>query len=139
MSVPTIPARPTVYKGTQMRSRLEARFAAVMDSSGWQWIYEPRAFGSESGQYLPDFEVRYAPGYGDLKPNEMFFEVRPTLSRALEAIHQAEPLFTSFPSAELWAVWPIDDGWGILRIQQDRVAVIGEESGNARPQWRRGA
>lgn len=54
----TIQARPTTYNGIQMRSRLEARFAAFLDRAGFAWEYEPRAFASRKGQYLPDFLVR---------------------------------------------------------------------------------
>ena len=53
----TMQPRPTVYRGVQMRSRLEARYAAAMDYLGWEWIYEPGAFASQDGQYLPDFKV----------------------------------------------------------------------------------
>lgn len=50
-------ARPTVYKGTQMRSRLEAGYAAWLDKNGFRWEYEPCAFATEDGQYLPDFRL----------------------------------------------------------------------------------
>lgn len=49
--------RPTIYKGTRMRSRLEARVAAFLDRERIAWAYEPVAFGDERGQYLPDFRV----------------------------------------------------------------------------------
>lgn len=52
---PRWPARPTIYRGIRMRSRLEARFAAFLDSSGRPWRYEPTCFADETGQYLPDF------------------------------------------------------------------------------------
>lgn len=54
-------ARPTTYKGIAMRSRLEARVAAWLDSLGIRWTYEPHAFASEKGQYLPDFELHFMP------------------------------------------------------------------------------
>lgn len=50
-------ARPTIYNGVQMRSRLEARVAAWLDSIGVRWAYEPVAFASPKGQYLPDFGI----------------------------------------------------------------------------------
>ena len=49
--------RKTVYKGITMRSRLEAGFAAWLDSKHFDWAYEPCAFASENGQYLPDFRL----------------------------------------------------------------------------------
>jgi hypothetical protein len=58
MTRPRIPARPTVYKGIRMRSRLEARFAGILDDIGVDdWKYEGDAFGSGTTQYLPDFTV----------------------------------------------------------------------------------
>lgn len=53
----TLKARPTIYKGTQMRSRLEAGFAQWLDGFANPWAYEPHAFGGVGGQYLPDFRV----------------------------------------------------------------------------------
>lgn len=52
-----IAARPTTYNGIAMRSRLEAAFAAFLDRHGFAWQYEPRAFASAAGQYLPDFQI----------------------------------------------------------------------------------
>lgn len=51
----TIKARPTIYKGVEMRSRLEATYAEVCDRHGWGWRYEPYALASAEGQWLPDF------------------------------------------------------------------------------------
>lgn len=52
-----IKARPTVYKGIQMRSRLEADYAAHLDRNGEEWGYETECFASSDGQWLPDFRV----------------------------------------------------------------------------------
>ena len=51
-------ARPTTYRGTKMRSRLEARFAQYLDKGDLDWVYEPRAYAGKGGQYLPDFLIR---------------------------------------------------------------------------------
>lgn len=67
----TIPARPTSYNGIRMRSRTEARFAAYLDRQGVPWTYEPEAFASREGQYLPDFVV----AAGDAPP--IVIEVKP--------------------------------------------------------------
>jgi hypothetical protein len=53
----TIPARPTVYNGVEMRSRLEAGFAQWLDQMRWKWEYEPECFASPNGQWLPDFHI----------------------------------------------------------------------------------
>lgn len=36
---------------------MEARVAAFLDKCKWPWEYEPRAFASVDGQYLPDFRL----------------------------------------------------------------------------------
>lgn len=47
--------RTTVYNGVEMRSRTEASFAALLESRGRPWTYEPKCFASGSVQWLPDF------------------------------------------------------------------------------------
>lgn len=57
---PETKGRPTLYKGIQMRSRLEADYAAYLGRRGHQWEYEPDCFADENGQWLPDFRVTFA-------------------------------------------------------------------------------
>lgn len=47
-------AIPTVYRGAQFRSRLEARWAAFFDLLGWSWDYEP----VDLAGYIPDFFIQ---------------------------------------------------------------------------------
>jgi hypothetical protein len=42
---------PTRYRGTEFRSRLEARWAAFADLVGWKWRYEP----IDLNGWIPDF------------------------------------------------------------------------------------
>ncbi len=44
---------PTIYKGYQFRSRVEATWAAFMDQLGWKREYEP----FDLGGYIPDFVI----------------------------------------------------------------------------------
>lgn len=53
MSAPTIAAIPTRYNGTQFRSRLEAKWAAMFDLLGWSWEYEP----IDLPGWIPDFRL----------------------------------------------------------------------------------
>jgi len=46
---------PTLYSGVLMRSRLEARWAALFDHWGWPWRYEPQDLPG----YCPDFIVDF--------------------------------------------------------------------------------
>lgn len=71
-----IKARPTTYKGIQMRSRLEAHFAAMLD--GWPnvtWEYEPTCFAGPNNQWLPDFRVTRSDE--DDYPGTEYIEVKP--------------------------------------------------------------
>jgi len=47
----------TSYAGCRFRSRLEARWAVVMDRLHLNWQYEAQGFHLPSGNYLPDFTV----------------------------------------------------------------------------------
>lgn len=44
----------TVYRGTEYRSRLEARWAAMFHRIGWDAVYEP----FDSDGYIPDFVIQ---------------------------------------------------------------------------------
>lgn len=83
-------SRLTTYRGTEMRSRLERRFAVHLDATGERWIYEPRLFGG----YLPDFEIR------DL-PQRTYIEVKPTLAEVREAAKRMEVIWREYPDALL--------------------------------------
>jgi len=75
VTIPRFPARTTIYNGIKMRSRIEARFAAYLDRLGVSWQYEPEAFASREGQYLPDFVV----SAGNAPP--IVIEVKPWTAR----------------------------------------------------------
>lgn len=105
-------ARPTVYCGIPMRSRLEARYAAFLgDRSGW--AYEPRAYADEHGQYLPDFQL-----LGDDDDPPAFVEVKPTREAALGDIDRVRPIFASEPEAWIDITWPslTRDGWDAISV-----------------------
>jgi hypothetical protein len=68
--VTALRARRTSYRGVVMRSRLEARFAQVLDSAGLAWSYEPMCFANEHGQYLPDFLT-------EADDERIYWEVKP--------------------------------------------------------------
>lgn len=47
---------PTIYKGIQMRSKLETKIALFLDGLKILWVYEPRIFLLSNGVYYkPDF------------------------------------------------------------------------------------
>jgi hypothetical protein len=51
----SIKAIPTLYRGVQFRSRLEARWAAFFDLCKFKWTYEPYDLDG----WMPDFELRW--------------------------------------------------------------------------------
>ena len=68
-----IKAIPTTYRGINMRSRLEAKWACVFDQLGWKWEYEPLDFNG----WIPDFIVDghgHAPLLIEVKPFTSFDE-----------------------------------------------------------------
>jgi hypothetical protein len=95
----TIQARPTIYKGHQMRSRLEASYAAECDYLGVTWEYEPMCFADQSGQYLPDFAVNYGGISG-----EWYVEVKAPHVDHLAALARMHIIRQSEPGARLSVV-----------------------------------
>lgn len=84
--------RKTLYRGIQMRSRLEADFASWLDEQvGDIWTYEPQCFASRDGQYLPDFRVCEPPGaiYIEVKP-ESLEDIDSVLTR-MQIVWDSEP------------------------------------------------
>lgn len=67
----TIAAIPTMYRGRQYRSRLEAKWAAFFDLLGWRHEYEPYDLGAWS----PDFLVSQTGEF----PGKVLVEVKPKL------------------------------------------------------------
>jgi hypothetical protein len=72
-----IKAIETHYKGYRFRSRLEARWAVLLDFLGCHYQYEPEGFDFGGDRYLPDFWLPIAkpeiPGSG------YWLEIKPTL------------------------------------------------------------
>lgn len=69
-TAPSIQALPTIYKGHEFRSRLEARWAIFFDCMGWKWEYEPEAVETRHGGYLVDFWLPDHKVYAEVKPGE---------------------------------------------------------------------
>jgi hypothetical protein len=92
-------ARPTIYNGIQMRSRLEARVAAMLDEFGVTWEYEPVAFASGRSQYLPDFRLPDPFGSGV----NVYIEVKPLVDDVAGALQRMSVIAKSEPTAFLAA------------------------------------
>lgn len=61
---------PTRYKGHHFRSRLEARWAVLLDHLDIEWRYEDQGYELEgSGYYLPDFWLPSVSTFLEVKPD----------------------------------------------------------------------
>jgi hypothetical protein len=122
--VTTLTARPTIYNGIPMRSRLEARVAAYLDALGLRWQYEPSAYGGRDGQYLPDFVITPTssadepPVFLEVKGPQPTPDEEQTLLRRMMVIRSSEANATlAFMSADMleagyWALCgPPQDTW----------------------------
>lgn len=107
---PTLKARPTVYNGIRMRSRLEAGYAAWLDGHGARWEYEPCAFSGKDGrQYLPDFCIHDVWVLGRRAPSTVYVEVKPAEwaeeesnhDAYIELLHAMATIYESEPEAVL--------------------------------------
>lgn len=77
---PTIGAIPTTWNGVTFRSRTEVRWSIFFDTLGIRWEYEPDAYATDAGNYLPDFllndldifwEVKGIDGEGEAKADAL--------------------------------------------------------------------
>lgn len=109
----SIRARPTLYRGIRMRSRLEARVAGHLDQIGIPWLYEPDCFASQDRQYLPDFELWPDDTKSGLP--RAFLEIKPaSIAKDPGAVERAKrgllTIRDSIPDAWL-CLWIVDSAW----------------------------
>lgn len=70
----------TMYSGCRFRSRLEARWAVLLDRLGADWEYEPEGFVlSDETYYLPDFLVHNVEGRAG--GDDLWIEVKGEMTR----------------------------------------------------------
>ncbi len=118
-------ARPTLYRGIPMRSRLEADFARWLDQHfGLPWQYEPHCFASERGQYLPDFQIDrdtrpYVGWYIEVKPTGL------TVAQVDQMLDRMTIIRASEPTAMLELV--------LWRYQADEAPLTVMAHGNPYP------
>jgi hypothetical protein len=95
--------RKTVYKGIEMRSRLEAAYARWLDARRWKWTYETQAFASDLGQYFPDFRIENVHNLVEDTKSHAYVEIKPTFA-AIDAeavFRRMEIIWDSEPDAQL--------------------------------------
>ena len=113
----TIAAIPTIYRGRQYRSRLEARWAAFFDKLGWRHEYEP----FDLGAWSPDFLLSDTNTLVEVKPWTAFDNA--TWVKAAEAMmEQGRPeTLLLLPVAPISFREVYQLGW--LGFPQDRFLV----------------
>lgn len=137
------PSYPTIYRGVQYRSRLEARWAAFFDLAGWTHEYEPLDLGSWS----PDFLLKghYYPILCEVKPiSDIDANVCTKMAdAATKASFRGELLllgispFTAKNSWDGWLGW-LDDGldpWFDITDGYEPVGASNNAYGEFRPCW----
>jgi hypothetical protein len=66
---PVLTPITTHYRGYAFRSRLEARYAVMLDTLGIAYQYEPEGYDlGELGRYLPDFYLPTLTCFAEVKP-----------------------------------------------------------------------
>lgn len=68
--MPNLQVLPTVYRGIEFRSRLEARWAVFLSELGIGYHYEPEGYRLASGNYLPDFYIPAQDCFLEIKPDQ---------------------------------------------------------------------
>lgn len=118
---------PTQYKGTNFRSRLEARWAAYFDMQDWGWTYEP----IDLGGWTPDFSIH-------TKHGDVLVEVKPVAPRATPENFSLLPPDRSFDKARKHQT----DNWILLlgtRPQKDAdhwgIGTLMDPPGGSTPTW----
>jgi hypothetical protein len=127
MKYPVIPARPTVYKGIRMRSRLEADYASALDRDGETWEYEPTCFGAAKGQWLPDFRISADGIYVEVKPAYLMAYDGPsildTYDRVDKILKRMTVAWESEPDAHLMLVFWI---YGLEQVEAP-LSILGSK------------
>lgn len=109
----TIKAIPTTYRGIQMRSKLEARAAAMLDRWEVKWVYEAEGFDLDGVWYLPDFWLP------ELKA---FLEIKGTLD---DSLRKPEALARHVPYDTVVLLASAEDiqEWEATRLENGRTSI----------------
>lgn len=107
----------TQYGGYKFRSRLEARWAVVMDALGIQFEYEREGYELKSGKYLPDFWLPKHNKWLEIKgQNPNYLEDKLAYELADATSHPVLMLFGDIPSGRGFDtdsayIYHPGDGW----------------------------
>ena len=106
---------PTKYKGTQYRSKLEAKWAVFFDEMGIEFMYEPEGYDLDGTYYLPDFWLPQVKMWAEVKPGKLNKEEARKCQKLADATEHLCLLLEGQPACRsYWALAPIrevEDGW----------------------------
>lgn len=122
----TIAAIPTVYRGVQYRSRLEARWAAFFDRLGWAHGYEP----FDLGVWSPDFLLTDLDVLVEVKPLTQWDQE--TANRMYKGAGKPSWLLLTRVAPEV-AAGAVNCGWICDPTGQFHHAMIGWIADEQRP------
>lgn len=116
--------RPTVYRGTLMRSTLEARAAQILDSiPDVSWEYEPARYMDSTGGWLPDLVVRGLPCplFIEVKGPPLADEARGTMLRSMMRVWDS----VSAAGLAIWSARTLDgEPFDLIRRGSPIVALV---------------
>ena len=103
---------PTIYKGIEMRSKLETKIAMFLDALNIKWKYEPKQFLLSNGtHYIPDFYL------SDMK---MWIEVKGLI---LKHNREISEVFVKENKTELLMISNIGNVWFSSRDFIDGIGI----------------
>lgn len=102
-------AKPTRYRNTLFRSRLEVRWAILLDQLGIKWLYEPRCFSVCHGGYLPDFYLPKLKMWAEVKPGPLDSTALTKIMDVAAQTGENALLFEGNPSKLVRMVYPCND------------------------------
>lgn len=108
----SIPSIATPYGGAMFRSRLEARYAVMLDALGVRWQFEAEGFNTSAGYYLPDLYIPAA---------NLWLEIKPEHPTA-EEVEKCRALAEGVPGAVRLLYGPF--GWWLDRLPESRAGGI---------------
>jgi len=120
----------TIYKGYRFRSRLEARYAVLLDALGLAWEYEHEGFEFDGERYLPDFYLPEADIFAEVKPVQLTTIQRDKLVRFIFQAGKGICLFIGTPDLKtpIHILFPL--------IDEDLLVEVKTVAPESKPQFR---
>lgn len=117
----------TVYRGYKFRSRIEARYAVLLDALGVGWEYEKEGYELSGFRYLPDFWIPSWDCFLEVKGTELTME--DAMKVNLQAEHSGKYVVVGIGIHDCEFVDWLEKGFLIYAPESQRVEdEYGEKS-----------